>query len=270
MTSTANGSKVRRAYAPGPHGQIHYRIAGPEGTRSPLLLLHSTPGSSYLFDSFLAEMGRDRTVIAPDLPGFGMSDAPAEAPGIAGYAAAMLEMEATLGLGVFDIMGYHSGGLVAVEMARELSNGVRKIVMISAPVFTEQERTDLNARFNVRSPDERAKAMEKSWPIFKTDFWKMADDPVRTWNIFLDIQKNPQTTSWGLRGAINYDLAGVLPTLSQPILILNPKDDLAAYTPRAAEFLKNGRIHDLPEWTHGMLDTKTGEVAAMVRDFLDR
>jgi pimeloyl-ACP methyl ester carboxylesterase len=262
-------AKVRRAYADGPYGQIHYRRSGPEGVRSPLLLLHSTPGSSYIYDAFLEEMGRDRTVIAPDFPGFGMSDAPASPPGIEGYAHAVLDLETKLGLGVFDVMGYHAGGMVAVEMARKQPDAVRKIVMISAPMFTEEERGNLNARFSVRPPNERAKAMEKSWPIFKTDFWRMGPDPLRTWNIYLDNQKNPEITSWGLRGAINYDLEAVLKATPQPILVLNPKDDMAAYTPRAATALKNGRIHDLPDWTHGMLDAKTAEVAALVRGFLD-
>jgi pimeloyl-ACP methyl ester carboxylesterase len=270
MSLTKGASHIRRAYAPGPHGQIHYRRSGPEGTRSPLLLLHSSPGTSYLYDAFLAEMGHDRTVIAPDFPGFGMSDAPTEAPGIEGYARAMLELETALGLGVFDVMGYHAGGVVAVEMARQEPKAVRKIVMISAPVFTDQERADLNKRFSVRPPDERAKAMEKSWPIFKTDFWRMGPDEIRTWNIYLDNQKNPEISSWGLRAAINYDLAATLPEIPQPILVLNPKDDLSAYTPRAAPLLKNGRIHDLPEWTHGMLDAKTAEIAVLVRDFLDK
>ena len=269
MTMAAGDSGIFRAYAKGRHGQIHYRRAGGEGARRPLLLLHSTPGSGYLYDRFLAEMGRDRSVIAPDFPGFGMSDPTPEAPGISGYAAAILDLEAALGLGLCDVMGYHAGGVVAVDMARQQPHVVRKIILISAPVFTEQERGELNTRFSVRPPDERAKAMEKSWPAFKTDFWKMGPDQMRTWNIFLDGQKNPETASWGLRAAINYDLAGVLPTIPHPILVLNPADDLAKYTPRAAPLLKNGRIHDLPDWTHGMLDAKTAELASLVRGFLD-
>ncbi len=63
MGLTTGTSKITRAYGPGPHGQIHYRRSGPDGTRSPLLLLHPCPGSGYLFDNFMAEMGRDRTVI---------------------------------------------------------------------------------------------------------------------------------------------------------------------------------------------------------------
>lgn len=268
--STEAGNLVRRAYAPGPHGQIHYRRSGPAGTRSPLLLLHSCPGSSYLFDAFLAEMGRDRTVIAPDFPGFGMSDAPDAAPGIDGYATAILDLETALGLGVFDIMGYHAGGVVAVDMARRQPRAVRKIVMIGAPVFTAEERAAFNARFSVHDPDARAAAMDKGWPIFKTEFWKMGTDPVRTWNIYLEGQKNPEVSAWGLRAAISYDLADALKQVTQPVLVLNPKDDLAAYTPRAGALLKDGRIVELPQYTHGMLDAKTAEIAAIVRGFLDK
>jgi len=50
--------------------------------------------------------------------------------------------------------------------------------------------------------------------------------------------------------------------------LLNPDDDLAEQTPRAAPLLKNGRIHDLP-YSHGMLDAHTAEIAAILRQFLD-
>ena len=53
------------------------------------------------------------------------------------------------------------------------------------------------------------------------------------------------------------------------MLILNPEDDLWDYTPRAAPLLKNGRVHDLPGWTHGFLDARTSETATLVREFLD-
>ena len=96
MTVAGGGAPIYRAYTAGSHGQIHYRHAGPEENRSPLLLLHSCPGSGYLYDSLAREMGRDRTVVAPDFPGFGMSEALASAPGVEGYAAAILELETTL------------------------------------------------------------------------------------------------------------------------------------------------------------------------------
>lgn len=260
---------IRRAYADGPFGQLHFRRAGPAGVRSPLLLLHPCPGSGYIFEAFMDEMGRDRTVIAPDLPGYGGSDAPASPPGVPGYAGALLDLEATLGLGVFDIMGYHAGGSIGVEMARQQPNAVRKIVMIGAAMLPAAERADIARRFMVLGPDERAAAFGTNWPAFKTTFWKMGPDPTRTWNIYLDAQKNPEASAWGIRAAVDYDVGAGLSSIAQPVLVLNPDDDLSEYTPHAASVLKNGRVQNLPTWTHGMLDAKTAEVAALVRGFLD-
>ena len=55
---------------------------------------------------------------------------------------------------------------------------------------------------------------------------------------------------------------------SQPILVLNPEDDLHVYTSRIGPYFKNGKVHDLPGWNHGFLDAKTEEAAAIVRGFL--
>ncbi|MHB1205066.1 MAG: alpha/beta fold hydrolase [Rhodospirillaceae bacterium] len=259
---------IQRAYANAGDGQIHYRQAGPDA-RSPLLLIHPSPSSSFVYEPFMAEMGRDRMVIAPDLPGHGMSHIPAAAPQIAEYASALLALEATLGLGLFDIMGYHTGGLIAAEMARQQPAAVRKIVMISGLSFTEEERARLGASVPTRSVDDRASVFGQQWLNFKTHFWRMGNDDTRTWNLYLEAQRNPHTATWGQQAAAGYDLAAVLPELSQPVLILNPEDDLRAHTNRVAPLVKNGRVHDLPGWTHGFIDSKVDETAKIVRTFLD-
>jgi ABC-type sugar transport system ATPase subunit len=79
----------------------------------------------------------------------------------------------------------------------------------------------------------------------------------------------PDISWWGHSAAFNYSTADALKKIDQDILILNPQDDLWDFTPRAKAFLKNGRIHDLPGWSHGFLDLKTQETASLVRGFLD-
>jgi pimeloyl-ACP methyl ester carboxylesterase len=58
-----------------------------EGTS--LLCLHATPRSGGSLLPLLELMGMDRSVYAPDLPGFGNSDPPPGRPGIADYADAV-------------------------------------------------------------------------------------------------------------------------------------------------------------------------------------
>ncbi len=259
-----------RAYAQGPYGQIHYRRSGPSGARSPLLLLHPFPSSSYVFEDFMAEMGLDRSVIAPDMPGYGMTDPPRLPPTLTHYATTMLELVTELGLGIVDVLGYHAGAAVAVEMAHQQPDVIRKIIMISAPVFSADERASFRSRPMKMGADDRAAGIGDAWPQFKNEFWRMGTDAERTWNLYLEGQRNPETSSLGPEAMFAYDLAHMLPTIKQPILVLNPDDELKSYTIRAEILLKNnGRVHALPGWTHGFLDSKTTETAALVRGFLD-
>lgn len=55
---------------------IFYREAGPEDAPV-VLLLHGYPTSSFMFRNLIPELSKKYHIIAPDLPGFGYSDAPA-------------------------------------------------------------------------------------------------------------------------------------------------------------------------------------------------
>jgi pimeloyl-ACP methyl ester carboxylesterase len=72
---------------------------------------------------------------------------------------------------------------------------------------------------------------------------------------------------YGHQAAFNYHLANTLPRLQPPVLILNANDDLTQQTRRAAPYLANGRIVELPEWGNGFFDVHTDEVAGLVREF---
>ena len=55
--------------------KIFYREAGPE-TAPAILLLHGFPTSSHMFRNLIPALADRYHVVAPDLPGFGFSDAP--------------------------------------------------------------------------------------------------------------------------------------------------------------------------------------------------
>src|SRR5215475_6591734 len=58
--------------------EIFYREAGAD--RSPtLLLLHGFPTSSHMFRNLIPDLADDYHLVAPDLPGFGFSEAPERA-----------------------------------------------------------------------------------------------------------------------------------------------------------------------------------------------
>ncbi len=90
-------------------------------------------------------MGRDRYTLAPDTPGYGGSDGPSAPPEIADYARAFIRFLDEMKLKRVDLMGYHTGSMTAIELARRFPQRVRKIVMISAPIFTPEELVPLRA-----------------------------------------------------------------------------------------------------------------------------
>src|SRR5438067_4152801 len=55
--------------------KIFYREAGP-ATAPTILLLHGFPTSSHMFRNLIPALSDSYHVVAPDLPGFGFSDAP--------------------------------------------------------------------------------------------------------------------------------------------------------------------------------------------------
>lgn len=66
---------TRYQYATVDGSRIFYREAGPKNAPA-ILLLHGFPTSSHMFRNLIPELADQHHVIAPDLPGFGFSDAP--------------------------------------------------------------------------------------------------------------------------------------------------------------------------------------------------
>jgi pimeloyl-ACP methyl ester carboxylesterase len=138
--------RTRRAYFDCRFGQLHVRTAFPttggfdEGVT--LVCLHSREGSSRSFARFLPEIADDRSVYAPDLPGFGESDA---APildradvgradvGRAEAACAIGDLAMDLRLRQIDLLGVRFGAAVAIDLASARPELVRRLVLVGAP-----------------------------------------------------------------------------------------------------------------------------------------
>ncbi len=80
----------------------------------------------------MPEIADDRSIYAPDLPGFGESDA-AEPPGPIAAAEALADLAADLRLRQIDVLGLRSGAGVALALARSRPDLVRRLVLIGVP-----------------------------------------------------------------------------------------------------------------------------------------
>ena len=142
---------IRKGYVGTDFGQVHYRELGPSvaAERRPLVCLHPAPSSGLYFTTVMPLLNENRRVIAPDYPGYGGSDAVTTPPAIADYAGAMLDVAAELVTGrSVDLLGFHTGCLVAVEMALAAPERVRRIVLCDVPYFTADSSDRTTRRSN--------------------------------------------------------------------------------------------------------------------------
>lgn len=130
--------RPRFAYADTPLGQIHYAEAGAGPV---VLLLHQAPRSHDEFRELLPLLAQDHRVVAMDMPGYGQS-APLPAPQtIEQYAAGALDLLDALDVPRAIVLGHHTGGAVALELAARAPERVSALVISSAPWADEAFRT---------------------------------------------------------------------------------------------------------------------------------
>lgn len=231
-----------------------------------------SPKSGRQFVKFMTAMSDDRLVVAPDYPGYGESDPPPEDPHVTvvDYARNAWLVADALGHKVIDLFGHHTGSKVAAEMAFLRPDRVRSIVMVSAAVFSPEERAQFEAYFSPIPLDEAGTRFRIMWERIIHH-----RGPGMTLEMMAESMaenlRGGENYEWGHRAAFSYgdrfnDVVGELP---HPITLINPADELQEHTRRAKEFLRNGVIVERPDWGHGFLDVFTDDAVATVKKALN-
>ncbi len=99
-----------------PRGRMHFVEAG---KGKPLLLLHGGHGGWVHWIDNIHALAGARRVIAPDLPGFGLSDPPVAAPELPDHVAAVQGFVEALGLHHIDVGAFSFGTTVATTLINE-------------------------------------------------------------------------------------------------------------------------------------------------------
>jgi pimeloyl-ACP methyl ester carboxylesterase len=93
-------------------------VLGPErGGGDPLVFVHGVDGCWTDWLEQLSRFGRERRVVAMDLPGFGWSEPAIEPPGIDAYVRCVADVCAAAGVERAAVVGHSMGGVVAAELA---------------------------------------------------------------------------------------------------------------------------------------------------------
>jgi pimeloyl-ACP methyl ester carboxylesterase len=259
--------RVRRGFFEGRFGQLHYRRTAPVqalGMRPPLVLLHQSPLSGRMFSELLPALGSDRVVLAPDTPGYGESDAPPRVPALADYGDALHDLIADLKEPV-DLVGYHTGALIAADIAARYPRSVRRLVLISVPVFTAERRAGLNTT-TVQAEDGSHLLGEWKSTMSVRPPGQSLEQAAR---IVAEKQRAGLKAGWAMSAIAGQDPEPLLRAIARPTLIIRPRDGLWDAGAQAASWIPGARLEDAPQWGFGLFDAYPLDVAASLRRFLD-
>ena len=269
---------------------VFYREAG-GGDAPVVLLLHGFPTSSHMFRGLIPALADRYRVIAPDLPGFGFSDAPAR--GSFSYTFAHLaevidRFTEVLGLGRFALFVFDYGAPVGFRIALKHPDRIAAIITQNGNAY----KAGLSEGWNPieaywREPTAKNRAALRDFLKPETTKWQYVhgvgdqslvapesytldsallarpgNDEIQL-DLFLDYASNV---------ALYPDFQAYLRTHRPPLLAVWGKNDPFFLPPGAEAFRRDVpdaeiRFYDTG---HFALETHGSEIAAAIGEFLDR
>ena len=185
------------------------------GSGRPLILLHGGLGSGEMFGPVLAQLARNRQVIAPDLQGHGRTadiDRPIDTALMADDIAGLIDH---LGIGPVDVVGYSLGGGVALQTAFKYPDKVRRLVAGSA---------------NIRRDAIYPEMLEQQLQVGAAAAEFMKETPM--YQLYQQVAPRPEDfgrllDKMGAAMARDFDLSEQVRALRVPTLILCADADMA-------------------------------------------
>lgn len=258
---------IRKGYSDGPEGQVHWRMADPGGARTlpDLYCFSPAPFGSIAYANILPHLAQHRRVIAPDYPGQGGSDGGSVNPSIEDYAASMCAVIEDLS-GASDVhaTGFHSGCLVAVEVALRDASTVKRLALVDVPAFDPATRAKylpaVGAPFELSTDLE---SLSKAWERAVTN--RSDIQPLeQCLALFADTAGNGPRMNATFHAAFTYDVESKFAALQVPTSILATTSMLLETSRRAAQLISDCDLVELLDIQRSVLDESAETTAAQI------
>ena len=256
----------RRRYVDNAAGQLHvWQWQGSQSALPPIVCLPPVPYGGRFFDSFA--QAYDGPVWSADLPGYGFSDALADLPTVVGYTDAMTPLLNAPDQPVW-LAGFHSGALVAMEMANHYPQPVSGLVLVDVPVFSGPDMADLRA--SITNPPAYLEQEDPMNGLFKSMVVDRLDKVAypRALDLFFDFVGAGEGRNAGYHAAANFETEPAATQVAQPTLVIATHSSLYAGTVQVAEWLPHATLVERDDITMPAFELGAESIASLARDFV--
>jgi pimeloyl-ACP methyl ester carboxylesterase len=262
--------KCRRAYIDLPHGQIHYASCG-DVSAPAVLLLHQTPRSWAEYSDVLPLVGARYRAIAMDTAGFGASDPPSSSPSIEAWAGVAAQFLEALDIRQAHVVGHHTGGVIAVELAARHAPRVRSLVLSSTPYTDAAFRRARADRPPIDAVEESADGSHLSQLWQKRQAFYPPGRPDLLHSFVVDALRARGDVEDGHRAVASYRMEQRIAGIHQPTLVVRAAEDpfAASHADHWRTVLPQARVVDIAGGMVPLPDQLPREFAATVLNFLD-
>jgi pimeloyl-ACP methyl ester carboxylesterase len=268
--------------------KIFYREAGPVDSPT-ILLLHGFPTSSHMFRNLIPALADHYHVVAPDLPGFGFSDAPDRKTfpyTFEQLARTIDKFTQTIGLGRYAIYVFDYGAPVGLRLALAHPERITAIISQNGNAYEEglsQGWNPIQKYWKEPTAENRAALRDFLTPAAtKSQYLYGVQDQTRvapeTYTLDSALLARPGNDEIQLDLFLDYaSNVALYPkfqeyfrTKQPPLLAVWGKSDPFFLPPGAEAFRRdnpNAEVH-FYDTGHFALETHTQEIATAIQDFL--
>ena len=141
--------------------------------------------------------------------------------------------------------------------------------MFGLAAYPEDVRAERLERLSERfpPPDRTLAHVEKLWSLIG----ELADPAIPAEQLHIGMAESLRLGTrlpWGFKAVYQYDFLGAMRQVRQPVLILNPEDDLWVVTHQTSHLFGNGRRVDIPGVSHGVLSLRRDFLVEEIERFL--
>jgi pimeloyl-ACP methyl ester carboxylesterase len=261
------GPAIKRGYANTRLGQIHYVVAG---SGPPVVLLHQTPRSWDEYRDVIPLLGTRFRTFAMDTIGFGDSARPSGPTTVESFADGVVAFMAAMELDRASIVGHHTGGVIAVELAAHHPELVDRLVLSGTTCVDEEGRRRAAEWPPIDevsfSPD--GSHLLELWR--KRQSYYPKDRPDLLQRLVVDALRVLDRVEDGHIAVDTFHMEDLLPRITCPTLLICGAEDWAAFPDqgRLAGYLPQAKVVEVPGTGVPMVDHVPQEFAAIVMEFL--